>query len=114
MVEGEELVKGWERLQVWEHTASVHLDEAHVALVNAKRSRNFTSGQLKSLSVQLGNAQEELAKYMMVVVDRKAHIEDVGLVRLIYPKKSYSFTSPLSSTLPAKLIVQWLDQRSQL
>ena len=48
--------------------------------MNAKRSRNFTSGQLKPLSVRLGNAQEELAKCMMVVVDRKAHIEDVGLV----------------------------------
>ena len=81
VVEEEELVKGWERSQVWEHTASVHLDEAHVAFVNAKRSRNFTIGQLKSLLVQLGNAQEELAKRMMVVVDCKARIEDVGLVR---------------------------------
>ena len=51
VVEEEELVEGWERAQGWEHTASVHLDEAHVALVNAKRGCNFTSGQLKSLSV---------------------------------------------------------------
>ena len=43
MVEEEKLVKGWERLQVWEHTASVHLDESYIALVNAKRSRNFSS-----------------------------------------------------------------------
>ena len=56
------------------------MDESYVALVNAKRSRNFTSDQLKSMLVQLGNAQEELAKCMMVVVDCKAHIDDVGLV----------------------------------
>ena len=50
VLEEEQLVKGWERAQVWEHTASVHLDEAYIALVNAKRNRNFMSGQLKSLS----------------------------------------------------------------
>ena len=54
VVEEKKLVKDWEKSQVWEHTASVHMDESYVALVNAKRSGNFTSGQLKSLLVQLG------------------------------------------------------------
>ena len=56
VLEEEELVEGWKRAQVWEHTASVHLDEAYVALVNAKRSRNFTIGHWKSLSARFGDA----------------------------------------------------------
>ena len=45
VAEEKKLVKDCERSQVWEHTASVHMDESYVALVNAKRSRNFTSNQ---------------------------------------------------------------------
>ena len=81
VVEEEKLVKDWERAQVWEDTASVHMDDLYVALVNAKRSRNFTRNQMKSMSIRLRKAQEELAKCIIVVADCKAHIHDVGLVR---------------------------------
>ena len=69
--------------QGWEHRASVRMDDSYVALVNAKRSRNFTSNQMKSMSIRLRKAQEELAKCIMVVADCKACINDVGLVRNI-------------------------------
>ena len=80
VVEEKKLVKDWERAQVWEHTASVLMDDSYVALVNAKRSRNFTSNQMKSMSIWLRKAQEELAKCIMVVADCKARIHDVGIV----------------------------------
>ena len=81
MLEEEELVEGWKRAQVFEYTASVHLNEAYDALVDAKKSRNFTISHWKSLSARFGDAQDELAKYKMVVGDRKSNIDDVELVR---------------------------------
>ena len=64
-----------------EHTACVDLNEAYDALVDAKKSRNFTIGHWKTLSAQFGDAQDEFAKFKMVVGDRKANIADVELVR---------------------------------
>ena len=67
VLEEEELVEGWKRAQVMEHTACVQLNEAYDALVDAKKSRNFTIGHWKSLSAQFGDAQDEFAKFKMVV-----------------------------------------------
>ena len=81
VLEEEKLVKGWKRAQEMEHAACVDLNAAHDTLVDAKKSLNFTIGHWKSLSAQFGDAQDEFAKFMMVVGDRKSHIEDVELVR---------------------------------
>ena len=56
MLEEEELVGGWKRAQVFQHTASVHLNEAYDALVDAKKSRNFTIGHWKLLLALFGDA----------------------------------------------------------
>ena len=58
MVEEKNLVKDLARAQVWEHTASVLMDDLYVALVNAKRSCNFTSNQVKLMSFRLRKTQE--------------------------------------------------------
>ena len=69
VLEEERLVKGWKRAQEMEHTACVDLNAAYDALVDAKKSRNFTIGHWKLLSAQFGDAQDEMTKYKMVVVD---------------------------------------------
>ena len=81
VVEEKNLVKDLAKAYVWEHAASVPMNDLYVELVNAKRSRNFTSNQTKSMSIRLRKAQEELAKCIIVVADCKAHIHNVGLVR---------------------------------
>ena len=74
------LVKDLSKAHVWEHATSVLMDDSYVAVVNVKRSRNFTSNQMKSMSIRLRKAQEQVAKCIMVVAECKARIHDVGLV----------------------------------
>ena len=80
VVEEKNLVKDLAKAHVGEHATSVLMDDSYIAVVNAKRSHNFTSNQMKSMSVRLRKAQEEVAKCIMVVADCKARIHNIGLV----------------------------------
>ena len=81
LLEEEKLVEGWKKAQEMEHTACLDLNEAYDALVDAKKSQSLTISHWKLLSDQFGDAQDEFAKFKMVVGDRKSNIDDVELVR---------------------------------
>ena len=69
MSEEEKLVEGWKKAQEMEHTACVDLNGAYDALVDAKKSQSLTINHWKLLSDQFGFAQDEFAKFKIVVSD---------------------------------------------